>query len=290
MKIQPLKAFVMTAELGSISEAARKMGRPRPQVSNWISDLEADWDVELFDRSSHKPELTEAGQQLLDYGRTILRNLDNLDSKVKTLHRQNSQLRMGFERCIAPQQIQRLVEALAVRYPSLTLTVLSDSSCKIQRELQAGRLDIGFCNNYYVTSQDIRMRHAFDSRYIGCCAPDYPLNKIEELTANDVSPYRQIDLFLSEEDLPDTTRFSADVMQVDSFQTMLPLIVNGYGWGICPMSFARPFLNNGELTILNHPAAVGSLPIYVMHMDTLACEPFAEWVIEEAGHYLAAID
>ena len=290
MKIQPLKAFVMTAELGSISEAARKMGRPRPQVSNWISDLEADWDVELFNRSSHKPELTEAGRQLLDYGRTILRNLDNLDSKVKTLHRQNSQLRMGFERCIAPQQIQRLLEALAVRYPSLALTVLSDSSCKIQRELQAGRLDIGFCNNYYVTSQDIRMRHAFDSRYIGCCSPDYPLNNFEELTANDVSPYRQIDLFLREDDLPDTTRFSADVMQVDSYQTLLPLIVGGFGWGICPMSFARSYLNDGKLSILNHPEAVGSLPVYVMHMDALACEPFAEWVIEEGGHYLAAID
>ncbi len=43
MNIQHLKAFVLAAHLGSISAAAREMGKRQSQVSQWIADLEVDF-------------------------------------------------------------------------------------------------------------------------------------------------------------------------------------------------------------------------------------------------------
>ena len=53
MNIQHLKAFVQAAHLGSISAAAREMGKRQSQVSQWIADLEVDFGVELFVRTDN---------------------------------------------------------------------------------------------------------------------------------------------------------------------------------------------------------------------------------------------
>ncbi|MBF4254492.1 LysR family transcriptional regulator, partial [Vibrio anguillarum] len=42
MNLLHLKALLLAVETGSISAAARKLGKKQPQVSQWISDLEID--------------------------------------------------------------------------------------------------------------------------------------------------------------------------------------------------------------------------------------------------------
>lgn len=54
-----IQAFVMAAELGSFSAAARQMGKVQSAVSTAIANLEIDAGVELFDRSGRAPVLTE---------------------------------------------------------------------------------------------------------------------------------------------------------------------------------------------------------------------------------------
>ena len=62
--IENFRAFVLAAELGSFSAAARQMGKAQSAVSSAIANLEVDADVQLFDRSSRNPVLTEAGAAL----------------------------------------------------------------------------------------------------------------------------------------------------------------------------------------------------------------------------------
>ena len=108
MKANSLRAFILTAERGSITEAARMMQRPRPQVSNWIADLEVDWGLELFDRTTHKPVLTEQGQQLLDYSKMVLKNMEQLSERAKLLTSQASlSLRLGIANACQPANESR---------------------------------------------------------------------------------------------------------------------------------------------------------------------------------------
>jgi DNA-binding transcriptional LysR family regulator len=65
------RAFLATAEAGSLSAAARKLGLTQPTLSRQIAALEAELDATLFDRVGKKLLLTETGGTLLAHVRTM---------------------------------------------------------------------------------------------------------------------------------------------------------------------------------------------------------------------------
>ena len=67
-----LVAFVLSAELGSFSAAARQLGKRQSTISEAIANLEIDLGVMLFDRQARLPTLSEAGANLLPLARRIL--------------------------------------------------------------------------------------------------------------------------------------------------------------------------------------------------------------------------
>ena len=58
--------------LGSFSAAAKELHRATSAVSYAIKTLENALEVEVYDRSGHKAELTDAGKLILKRGRVLL--------------------------------------------------------------------------------------------------------------------------------------------------------------------------------------------------------------------------
>lgn len=58
--LEHFKALLATAETGSFSAAARRLGKAQSVVSAAIANLEIDLGLALFDRSGRYPVLTEA--------------------------------------------------------------------------------------------------------------------------------------------------------------------------------------------------------------------------------------
>ncbi|MEM9726112.1 MAG: LysR family transcriptional regulator [Pseudomonadota bacterium] len=65
------RAFLATAEEGSLSAAARVLGQTQPTLSRQVSALEDRLGVMLFERGGRKVALTQAGVELLDHVRTM---------------------------------------------------------------------------------------------------------------------------------------------------------------------------------------------------------------------------
>lgn len=65
------RAFLVTAEEGSLSAAARALGMTQPTVGRQVDALEQELDVALFARVGKRLELTEAGLDLLEYVRPM---------------------------------------------------------------------------------------------------------------------------------------------------------------------------------------------------------------------------
>lgn len=60
-----LLSFVRSAESGSFSAAARRLGLTPAAVSRNVAQLEANLGVQLFQRSTRRVTLTEAGERFL---------------------------------------------------------------------------------------------------------------------------------------------------------------------------------------------------------------------------------
>lgn len=65
------KAFLATAETGSLSAAARALGLSQPTLSRQVAALEADLGVALFERLGRSLALTGPGLELVEHVRTM---------------------------------------------------------------------------------------------------------------------------------------------------------------------------------------------------------------------------
>jgi DNA-binding transcriptional LysR family regulator len=66
-----LRAFLVTAEEGSLSAAARKLMLTQPTLSRQVAALEADLGLMLFERIGRTLDLTQAGLELLEHARAM---------------------------------------------------------------------------------------------------------------------------------------------------------------------------------------------------------------------------
>ncbi|MCK5501414.1 MAG: LysR family transcriptional regulator, partial [Tritonibacter mobilis] len=64
-----IRAFLVTAEAGSLSAAAQQLCLTQPTLSRQVAALEAELELILFERIGRKLALTQAGRQLLEHGR-----------------------------------------------------------------------------------------------------------------------------------------------------------------------------------------------------------------------------
>lgn len=62
-----VRAFLATAEEGSLSAAARALGQTQPTLSRQVAALEEDLGVTLFERAGRAMALTTAGMELLEH-------------------------------------------------------------------------------------------------------------------------------------------------------------------------------------------------------------------------------
>src|ERR1700735_1369014 len=77
MELRHLRYFIAVAEMGSLTEAAkRRLYTSQPSLSRQIRDLEDQVGVELLSRSVHGVELTAAGKAFLDHARLALMQVD----------------------------------------------------------------------------------------------------------------------------------------------------------------------------------------------------------------------
>ncbi|MDP2226259.1 MAG: LysR family transcriptional regulator [Moraxellaceae bacterium] len=66
-----LKAFLETAQTGSLSAAARKLGLTQPTLSRQVAAIEQRLGVTLFERVGKAMALTATGMDLLEHARTM---------------------------------------------------------------------------------------------------------------------------------------------------------------------------------------------------------------------------
>ena len=79
-KLTSMSTFVAVAELGSFVQAANKLNISGQLVSKYISQLEDDLSVRLFNRTTRTVKITHEGEACLQYAKQILGSVDDMDN------------------------------------------------------------------------------------------------------------------------------------------------------------------------------------------------------------------
>lgn len=113
-----LECFVRSAEAGSFSAAARRLSLTPAAVSRNVSILETNIGVRLFQRSTRKLTLTEAGERFLE---DVRANLDALQSAIASVATDKGEpagvLKVSMPPAFGLMHILPLLPSFLARYP-----------------------------------------------------------------------------------------------------------------------------------------------------------------------------
>lgn len=117
-----LESFVRSAEAGSFSSAARRLGLTPTAVSRNVAMLERNLGVRLFHRTTRQLSLTEAGEQLLH---EIVGSLDTLQSAIARVGTDSSGpsgvLKVSAPTSFGTTYLMQLLPGFRKRYPNIRL-------------------------------------------------------------------------------------------------------------------------------------------------------------------------
>lgn len=121
-----IRAFLATAEAGSLSAAARLLGLTQPTLGRQVTALEADLGVVLFERAGRGLVLTPTGRDLLDQVRPMAEAAARL-ALVATGRSQaiEGPVRITATEACAAHVLPPLVAQLRAAHPGITVEILA---------------------------------------------------------------------------------------------------------------------------------------------------------------------
>lgn len=123
--MQELVAFVRVAEAGSFSAAARAQGVTPSAISRQVARLEKALGLALLQRTTRQLRLTDAGQAVLEHGRTMVAAARaTLDVAEGHVGAPRGRVRISAPKAFARQVLHRPVLDFLQRYPAVDVHFL----------------------------------------------------------------------------------------------------------------------------------------------------------------------
>src|SRR5580698_6528287 len=86
-RLEAMSIIVAVTETGSFSAASRRLGTPVATVSRKVADLETRLKAELFQRSSRRMVLTDAGRDYVEACKRIIEQVEDAERQVSGEYR-----------------------------------------------------------------------------------------------------------------------------------------------------------------------------------------------------------
>ncbi|MFC8172656.1 LysR substrate-binding domain-containing protein [Streptomyces sp. NPDC057242] len=136
-----VRTFLAVAQTLSFTRAAERLGLRQSTVSQHVRRLEEATGRPLFSRDTHRVELTEDGEAMLGFARTILRAHERAAAFFGGT-RLRGRLRFGASEDFVTTRLPEILESFRREHPEVDLELTVELSGTLQARLAAGRLDL----------------------------------------------------------------------------------------------------------------------------------------------------
>ncbi len=255
LSLESLEVLDAIARKGSFAAAAESLFRVPSAITYTVRKLEEDLNVQLFNRSGHRAELTLAGAELLKEGRNLLNAASELESRVKRVAKG-----VETELTIA---VSDLFDIASI-YPILDKFYSQNfgTRIKLTQEVFGGGWDALISGRADITlgsPGDTPPVNGFTTKPIGSMefsytvAPHHPLATLPDpLQDQDIIRHRSISAADSSRNLPPRTAgilSGQDVLTLPSMHFKLQAQIAGLGAGYIPSKLAEYYASKGQLII-----------------------------------------
>jgi DNA-binding transcriptional LysR family regulator len=278
---------------GSFAAAADELHRVPSAITYSIQQVEQELDVLLFDRRGHRAKLTEAGRELLNEGRHLLRAAADLECRIRQVAKGwEAELRIAVDTIIGLEKLFGVVAEFYEQNTGTRLRFLHEVLGGTWDALASGRADIAIG-----ASGDAPSGASFTARPIGrvervlVAAPFHPLTREPKpISQATLLRHRAVSAADSSRLLPPRTvglLSGQDVLTVATLEAKVAAHVSGLGVGFLPRWIAEREAWAGRLVILDVEAPPPSGEIVVAWRPASAGKA-AKWFVKRLEDPLVA--
>ncbi|WP_106247182.1 LysR family transcriptional regulator [Allonocardiopsis opalescens] len=268
MELQQLRYVIAVAETGGFTRAAERCHVVQSALSHQIARLEKELGARLFDRTSRRVRLTDAGAAFLPAARQCLDAAERAAAEVAAaVGEVRGRLTVGVITTVAAVDIPAALDDFRRRHPKVRVSLRVAASEVLVEQVRQGAVDIAFLGlPNAVRPQGVYARELARDRHVAVVAPGHPL-----AAAGDVDLAR-----LAEEvfvDFPAGTAgraqsdrafaaagLSRDVaFEVTAVDLMAGLVRRGLGVAMLPSAYAPRLTGVATVPVADAPGRVEHL-------------------------------
>lgn len=286
LSLDQLRVLVAIADAGSFSAAGRRIGRAQSAISQAVAGLEATQGVQLFDRSGHRPQLTEIGRLLVDQARMVLASAARFEAvAANTRSGLEPELALAIDPLVPSGPLIESLRALRDTYPDLPVSFSTEGLGGAERRLRQGSAALAICLLLPSPPDDIAALPLLSVKLAPVAVPDHPLARLgRPITRADLDPH--IQLVLSDPidaTGPSYGLASARLWRFVDLQRRLDMLLAGFGWCRMPEHLILQPLLEGRLLRLEiaDDGAREDLTIYAAHMRDRPLGPAGRWLLND---------
>ncbi len=136
-----LRTFLAVAQTLSFTQAAHRLGVRQSTVSQHVRRLEEAAGRQLFSRDTHGVELTEDGEAMLGFARSILEANERAAGWFRGT-RLRGRLRFGASEDFVVTRLPEILKGFRREHPEVDLELTVELSGTLHQRLEAGKLDL----------------------------------------------------------------------------------------------------------------------------------------------------
>lgn len=143
MDLREQKYVCTLAEYGNLTRAAERLYISQPALSIYITNLEKNLGVPLFDRNGKKFVLTYAGERYVEKARAMLQLEQEFNDEVYSIVREQAgRLRLGISQKRACFFLPAVLAEYEAMWPEIDLVVRDGNLFDLNKMLKNGELDL----------------------------------------------------------------------------------------------------------------------------------------------------
>lgn len=237
MNLEQLEAINAVVECGSFRAAAEKLYRSQPALSATIKQLEEEFDLQIFDRSTYRPKLTPAGVAFLAVAKNTLESAQYAKRVALELgkNKAETKLNISVDPLISTEVIELIAQECARPLLPVNLIIAKSILKGSYNSLLSGEVDLAIAPKPK-NSSDLEAIHLETVQLCGAISRRL-LQEKKKATASFLAKNPQIFVYdKSHDEAPDDLLPSVDQepghkIFVPDHDTKLKLIEGGIGWG-----------------------------------------------------------
>ncbi len=290
-RLDTMKAFITVAELGSFTKAAEKLQTSNQLVSKYVSQLEEQLGVRLFNRTTRRVHLTQEGEQCLQHAMHILESVHDMENHFGGI--QNAAkglLRISTPVSFSTLHLAPLIRDFKKHYPEVGVNLeLSDRKIDVIEEGFDVALRIG-----HLKSSSLIAKKIAPVRLVLCAAPSY-INKYgvpnhpEDLNSSHFLRYSYMDYAAPEHPLMKVLRENSQHNQTglvaNNGEILMAAAIAGEGYILQPTFIVGEALKQGKLKTMLNDFELETMGLYAVYPHRKLLAPKLRAFIDFASAY-----